>query len=141
MNGPPPVKTHHVGGCWLGRSLSQGPRRTLEVGEVTCQNCRHLIHRHKVRSRSEFPDTPTFTVDERRSFTCQVCRKLNTHGAGDGHRLSHCNCWEPRGYFIARLTPQEGPSRQMNGFRKKCEQALNTTEVNDENSTRNNRNF
>jgi hypothetical protein len=44
-------------------------------------------------------------------FTCPTCGVENVHGgaygnpgAGDGHRVSHCQCW-PRGYYICELKP------------------------------------
>jgi hypothetical protein len=39
------------------------------------------------------------------SFVCPRCKATNKHGLGPsgqsyGHRLSHCECWRPRGYYI-----------------------------------------
>ena len=33
------------------------------------------------------------------SFVCPKCGLKRTHGAGKGHRASHCECW-PNGYMI-----------------------------------------
>ena len=44
-------------------------------------------------------------------FRCPKCGQENNHGgvfnelgAGDGHRVSHCECW-PRGYYIKEVLP------------------------------------
>lgn len=40
-------------------------------------------------------------------FRCPICGVINRHGGfadrrglADGHRLSHCRCWQDGGYFI-----------------------------------------
>jgi len=42
-------------------------------------------------------------------FTCPQCGRSNSHGGtwgnigdGDGHRVSHCDCW-PKGYFLREV--------------------------------------
>ena len=61
-------------------------------------------------------EVPTFEVvsedvGQRRSlvFVCPKCGKKNVHGGvhgvkggGDGHRVSHCECW-PNGYFLEEI--------------------------------------
>ena len=39
------------------------------------------------------------------SFKCPWCSKVHTHGAGAGHRQSHCNHETPkkRGYYLEAL--------------------------------------
>ena len=44
-------------------------------------------------------------------FKCPKCGRENNHGGvykrkgeGDGHRVSHCNCW-PNGYYIKEVSP------------------------------------
>ena len=32
-------------------------------------------------------------------FRCPTCRKVNHHGEGEGHRVSHCACW-PNGHYL-----------------------------------------
>lgn len=32
-------------------------------------------------------------------FKCPKCGKINSHGHGNGHRVSHCPCW-PEGYEL-----------------------------------------
>lgn len=48
--------------------------------------------------------TPTFTVTLQNGsfvFVCPSCGKRNIHGAGtEGHRHSHCPCWQETGYYI-----------------------------------------
>lgn len=46
---------------------------------------------------------PTFLVTregEQFTFVCPMCRRRHYHGAFEGHRVSHCRCWEPQGYNI-----------------------------------------
>jgi hypothetical protein len=43
-------------------------------------------------------------------FCCPTCGATNRHGCGAagnayGHRLSHCECWRPKGYYLAPATP------------------------------------
>jgi hypothetical protein len=43
-------------------------------------------------------------------FQCPECKATIRHGCGEngnayGHRLSHCECWKPGGYFLAPATP------------------------------------
>jgi hypothetical protein len=44
------------------------------------------------------------------SFVCPRCGATNRHGLGSegqtfGHRLSHCPCWRPRGYYLQAPPP------------------------------------
>jgi hypothetical protein len=44
------------------------------------------------------------------TFRCPTCGATNRHGLGPegqsfGHRLSHCECWRPKGYYLAPATP------------------------------------
>lgn len=60
-------------------------------------------------------DIPTFLAERIRGtntmrFVCPKCSKANTHGTcgksvggGDGHRVSHCECW-PNGYYVKERT-------------------------------------
>ncbi len=119
-------KVHHPKGC--GRGRYGGYPESLDPREVTCLVCRRYVEKHGLQPRSSFPDVPTFDVRPegrflypRRSdgtretgchlvFRCPVCGQENNHGglygqpgAGDGHRVSHCPCWE-RGYYIREVT-------------------------------------
>lgn len=101
------------GGCRPSR-CAWSDRLTEKHAEVTCGTCRRLIRSRGLKERSDFPDVPTFTVQEIERFRggrligcrCPVCGAMLTHGGGlkhgdgDGHRCAHCDCW-PRGYYIS----------------------------------------
>jgi len=133
-------KTHYKHGCdkgsnraYYGGGYGLGPVvETIE--ETTCNDCARIIKKHGLRNRSEFPAIPTFdAVAEGRwkysggkegchlSFTCPVCGKRNHHGGeygnpggGDGHRCSHCSCWE-NGYFVREVIPANAESSYGRG--------------------------
>jgi hypothetical protein len=95
---------------------------TSRLDDVTCRICLRAIARLGLRPREEFPDVPTFEVRPEGRFRCQsggwgcylvfrcpVCGHENNHGGsydrpgeGDGHRVSHCGCWEG-GYYIREV--------------------------------------
>ncbi len=99
------MKTHFFTGCSLGRHRGWGSRGgpvTNELNHVSCLACLNIIKKKGLRPRSDFPDVPTFDAEpwsHGLAFTCPCCGERNVHGQGDGHRVSHCECWK-RGYDI-----------------------------------------
>ena len=66
------------------------------------------------QSNSEMAEIPTFDAKRTEDgvclvFRCPKCGEKNVHGAvnankgaGNGHRASHCQCWE-QGYYIREV--------------------------------------
>jgi hypothetical protein len=119
------LSVHHPFGC--GRGRYGGYRQSLDPRDVTCRACLRYVLKHRLRPRSDFPDVPTFEVRAEGRyrtkengrpawgchlvFRCPVCGRENVHGglyrrpgAGDGHRASHCDCWD-HGYYIREVQP------------------------------------
>ena len=106
-------KTHFTANCKCACGTTS-KAVTMTHEDVTCVKCKNYIAKNKLRRRSEFEDCPTFDVKRSEgggqlSFNCPVCGKLNRHGstgahqpcgAGDGYRVSKCECWKPFGYQI-----------------------------------------
>ena len=111
-----PKSLHYVqqAACSIGRYLD-GATCVDDVDRVTCKSCLEIINNRGLKSRSRFPEIPTFevatenwqhrlrdgTVDRgcQLTFTCPVCGKENYHGGSYGHRVSHCDCWS-KGYNL-----------------------------------------
>jgi len=101
------AKNHYeFGGCFRSKESFRKFVRipvTKKISEVSCRQCLDRIKRKKLVDRSTFPEVPIFEaegkVGSQAWFTCPVCGKRNTHGKGDGHVTSHCDCWE-KGYFF-----------------------------------------
>jgi hypothetical protein len=119
------MKVHHPNGCV--RSKAGRFQMSLEPDEITCAACRRYVAKYGLQSRSKFPDCPTFDVRaEGKYFTkesglwgcslifrCPCCGRENVHGglygrpgAGDGHRVAHCQCWKS-GYYIREIADHE----------------------------------
>lgn len=117
-------RTHYKHGCHFGRMaaayvFSTQAEQTQDIASVDCKDCLRIIKQFDLKPRSDFPDIPTFaakaegryiSTDGKEGcylvFRCPVCGKENAHGglfgdpgAGDGHRVAHCDCWED-GYYI-----------------------------------------
>jgi hypothetical protein len=117
--------THYKHGCNIGRYGQDEERKTDNLNSVTCKKCLGIIRAKGLKARSDFDEVPTFDVkpegrfkhrgaDDGCSlvFQCPVCGVKISHGGyygqpgkADGHRASHCQCWE-HGYFIREVNPQ-----------------------------------
>lgn len=103
------AKTHFKpAGC----ARSDSWRNTREIENVTCKACLKFISKYRLKNRSTFDKCPTFEV-KRLSKThiglrCPCCAAILRHGGGpfkgdgDGHRCSHCECWE-HGYYLKEV--------------------------------------
>jgi hypothetical protein len=121
------LKTHYIHGCHLARyadvihAINVGPV-VSDIAKVTCKACIKIIKKRNLKPRDAFPEIPTFDVTAEGwwqnpgsppgchlTFTCPVCGEKIVHGgyfdnpgAADGHRVSHCGCWE-EGYYIREV--------------------------------------
>jgi hypothetical protein len=120
------MKIHYIHGCRKGRYpdgyLGDDYLATKDLDAVTCKTCINQIIKKNLQPRASFPDVPTFEVTpEDRifhrgrpdgchlAFICPICGVKIIHGgyyekpgSGDGHRVTHCGCWE-RGYYIKEI--------------------------------------
>lgn len=104
-------------------NLGATPKLTMDHRMVTCKSCLAYIRRHGLEARGRFEEVPTFeVVRERRQlvFRCPCCGRVIRHGGGlavgegDGHRTSHCGCWE-RGYFIREERTRDDAAENQRG--------------------------
>jgi hypothetical protein len=107
------MKTHYARiQCGSRRRNSEA---TEDAGVVTCRAClRAMAALQAIPGPVAWRDgIPIFAVECEglsASFRCPECGATHTHGTGPdgqsfGHRLSHCECWKPGGYFLRQEAP------------------------------------
>jgi len=113
------LKVHYLYECRYFEEY--GGDTTNDLTKVTCKRCLGKIKKYNLQHRSNFAETPIFTVHVVEDFghraviglRCPVCGRMNTHnrddtpGDGNGHRCAPCSCWE-NGYYIREIESVEG---------------------------------